>query len=50
MHGKLGVLSQMCYDHSADRVRIEHASVEDEGYKVVVQNNGLKIEVRGDKS
>ena len=38
----------MCHDHSANRVRIEHASVEHKRYKMVVQNDRLKVEVRGD--
>lgn len=48
MHGKLGILSQMCHDHSANRVCIDQASIEDERDKMVVKDNRLEVEVRGD--
>ena len=35
----------MCDDDLADRVSIDKADVEDEGDEVVVQDNGLEIEV-----
>ena len=49
MHGELGILGKMCHDHSANRVGIEHASIEDERYEMVIQNDGLEVEVRGNK-
>lgn len=48
VHGEFWILSKMCYDHPTNRVSIEHANVEDERYKMLVQNNRLEIEVRGD--
>lgn len=48
VHGEIGILSQMCHDHSANRVCIDQASVEDEGYKMVVKDNRLEVEIRGD--
>ena len=35
MHGKLRIFGQMGYNHSTNRVRIEHASIEDEGDEMV---------------
>lgn len=48
VHGELGILGQMCHDHSANRVCIEQASVEDEGYEMMIQDNRLEIEVDSD--
>ena len=50
MHGELGVLGQMGHDHSADRVCVDQAGVEDEGDQVVVQDDRLEVEVHGDMS
>lgn len=47
MHGELRILGKMCHDDSADQVSIEHASIKDERYEMVVQDDGLEIEVRG---
>ena len=47
MHGELGILGEMCHDHSANGIGIEHASIEYERYEMVVQNDGLEVEIRG---
>ena len=48
MHGKSGILSQVCHDHLANRVCVKQASVEDERYEMVIEDDRLEVEVRGD--
>ena len=48
VHGKFGVLSQMCHDHLPNRVCIEQASIENERYKMVVKDDRLEEQVHGD--
>ena len=38
----------MCHDHSAHGICVDQASVEDEGYEMVIQDYRLKVKVRGD--
>lgn len=38
----------MCHDHSANGICVDQASVEDEGYEMVIQDYRLKVKVRGD--
>lgn len=46
--GELG-LCQVSRDHLTDRVCVDEASIEDKGNEMLVENNGLEVQVGGDK-
>lgn len=50
LHGKMWVLGQVSDNHHANGVGIDESSIEDEGYQVVIENDRVQVEVKGDLS